>query len=48
MCSRFAIFSDVHANLPALNAVLDDIDSHGITRMFCLGDVVDFAPGPMK
>lgn len=46
MCSRFAIFSDVHANLPALNAVLDDIDSHGITRMFCLGDVVDFAPWP--
>ncbi|HFK4064925.1 TPA: metallophosphoesterase [Kluyvera ascorbata] len=46
MCSRFAIFSDVHANLPALNAVLADIDRHGITRIYCLGDVVDFAPWP--
>ena len=46
MCSRFAIFSDIHANLPALNAVLADIDRHGITHMYCLGDVVDFAPWP--
>ncbi len=46
MCSRFAIFSDVHANVPALNAVLADIDRHGITRIYCLGDVVDFAPWP--
>ncbi|MBW9461890.1 metallophosphoesterase family protein [Kluyvera sp. EC_51] len=46
MLYRFAIFSDVHANLPALDAVLADIDHHDITQCFCLGDVVDFAPWP--
>jgi len=44
--NRFAIFSDVHANLPALRAVLADIDKQGIEDCYCLGDVVDFAPWP--
>lgn len=35
-----AIFSDVHANITALNAVLDDIHSRGISRIYCLGDSV--------
>lgn len=43
---RFALFSDVHANLPALEAVLQDIDRHNINQIWCLGDVVDFAPWP--
>ncbi|WP_413733902.1 metallophosphoesterase family protein [Sodalis sp. RH21] len=46
MGRQIAIFSDVHANLPALNAVLRDIDARGITDIFCLGDLVDFAPWP--
>ena len=37
---RIAIISDVHANITALNAVLDDIHSRGISRIFCLGDSV--------
>lgn len=37
---RIAIFSDVHANITALNAVLDDIYSRGISRIYCLGDSV--------
>lgn len=37
---RIAIFSDVHANITALDAVLDDIHSRGITRIYCLGDSV--------
>lgn len=37
---RIAIFSDVHANITALNAVLDDIHSRGISRIYCLGDSV--------
>lgn len=37
---RIAIFSDVHANITALNAVLDDIYARGITRIYCLGDSV--------
>lgn len=46
MLCRFAIFSDVHANLPALDAVLADIGRHAISQCYCLGDVVDFAPWP--
>lgn len=37
---RIAILSDVHANITALNAVLDDIHSRGISRIYCLGDSV--------
>ncbi|SFD52719.1 metallophosphoesterase family protein [Spirosoma endophyticum] len=41
-----AIISDIHANLPALEAVLDDIDTRNIDQIYCLGDLVDFAPWP--
>jgi predicted phosphodiesterase len=37
-----AIFSDIHGNLEALQAVLADIATQGIRRSYCLGDV----PGP--
>ncbi|QHV98559.1 metallophosphoesterase family protein [Spirosoma endbachense] len=43
---RIAILSDVHANLPALKAVLKDIDDRKVDQVFCLGDLVDFAPWP--
>lgn len=42
----FAVFSDIHGNLPALQAVLRDIDRRGIRKIYCLGDLVDFAPWP--
>lgn len=37
---RIAIISDVHGNITALNAVLDDIHSREISRIYCLGDSV--------
>lgn len=37
---RIAIISDVHGNITALNAVLDDIKNRGIKRIFCLGDYI--------
>lgn len=37
---RIAIISDVHGNITALNAVIDDIRNRGIERIFCLGDSV--------
>lgn len=37
---KIAIISDVHGNITALNAVLDDIKNRGINRIFCLGDSV--------
>lgn len=39
-------FSDVHANLPALDAVLADIDKRGVDALYCLGDLVGYAPWP--
>jgi len=42
----FAVFSDVHGNLPALEAVLDDIERRGVGRTLCLGDLVGYGPWP--
>jgi predicted phosphodiesterase len=42
----FAVFSDAHGNLPALEAVLEDIKGRGITAMICLGDLVGYGPFP--
>jgi putative phosphoesterase len=43
---RLAIFSDIHANLPALEAVLADAASRQFDRLYCLGDLVGYAPFP--
>jgi predicted phosphodiesterase len=44
---RYALLSDVHANLPALDAVLRDIGARGeITGRYHLGDLVGYAPWP--
>jgi predicted phosphodiesterase len=43
---RIALFSDVHANLPALEAVLDDIKQKELDAVYCLGDLVGYAPWP--
>lgn len=43
---RFAIFSDVHANFEALEAVLEDARRHKCTHFVCLGDVVGYNASP--
>ena len=43
---RIAIFSDVHANLPALEAVLADIEAAGVDARYALGDLVGYATWP--
>lgn len=43
-----AIISDVHANWEALQAVLQDIASHGAAEIYCLGDLVGYGPDPCK
>jgi diadenosine tetraphosphatase ApaH/serine/threonine PP2A family protein phosphatase len=43
---RIAILTDIHANLPALEAVLAAIDEAGIERRWCLGDVVGYGAQP--
>ncbi|GAB3788203.1 metallophosphoesterase family protein [Spirosoma horti] len=39
---KIALFSDIHANLPALDAVLADIDSRQPDAVYCLGDLVGY------
>jgi len=41
-----AVFSDIHANLPALEAVLQDIEQRPVDAWFCLGDLVGYGPWP--
>lgn len=40
------IFSDIHANLPALKAVLVDMDRRGLQNRYCLGDLVGYGTFP--
>lgn len=40
--SRIAIISDIHGNMEALTAVIQDIRRQGIDRVLCLGDVAGF------
>ncbi|NOT01080.1 MAG: metallophosphoesterase family protein [Phycisphaerales bacterium] len=48
MPTTFAIISDIHANLEALQAVLADIDGRGITEWYCLGDVIGYGASPKE
>ena len=44
---RYALLSDIHANLPALEAVLDALASRSdIDAVYHLGDLVGYAPWP--
>jgi len=44
----YAVISDIHANLAALEAVLRDIDAQKIEDVVCLGDVVGYGPDPLR
>lgn len=43
---RLAFISDIHANLPAFEAVLADLDRQKPDAVYCLGDLVSYAPWP--
>ncbi len=43
---RYAIISDIHSNLEALEAVLKEADRLGAERIFCLGDIVGYNANP--
>ncbi len=45
---RYAIVSDIHANIRAWEAVLADIRSQEIDVIVCLGDVVGYGPKPAE
>ena len=44
--TRIAVITDIHANLPALEASLDAIEQIGVDGMFCGGDLVGYGPHP--
>jgi len=46
--SKTAIISDIHSNLHALQAVLDDTRLQGAERIVCLGDVVGYGAHPVE
>src|ERR1700744_1328769 len=39
---RIALFSDIHANLPAFEAFLNDLDSRKVDAVYCLGDLIGY------
>lgn len=45
---KYAIIADVHANLPALQAVLADIEAQKCTNTSCLGDIVGYGNKPKE
>lgn len=46
MALRYAILSDVHSNLAALEKVLAEVKALGVDSVLCAGDVVGYGPQP--
>jgi diadenosine tetraphosphatase ApaH/serine/threonine PP2A family protein phosphatase len=44
---RYAVISDIHANLEALAAVLKDIEKQSVDQVICLGDVIGYGVDPV-
>jgi diadenosine tetraphosphatase ApaH/serine/threonine PP2A family protein phosphatase len=45
---KFAIFGDIHGNLEALQAVLQDAQEQGCANYVCLGDIVGYGANPAE
>ncbi len=45
---KYAIISDIHSNLEALNAVLESIEAEGIGGCVCVGDIVGYGADPVE
>ena len=45
---RIALFGDIHANLEALEAVLEDASKQGVTDYVCMGDIVGYNADPVR
>ena len=44
----YAILGDIHANIDALNVVLEDARAQGVTHFVCVGDVVGYNSAPAE
>ncbi|MBN2247807.1 MAG: metallophosphoesterase family protein [Coriobacteriia bacterium] len=45
---RIALYSDIHANIVALEAVIADMDAQGMAERYCLGDLAGYGPRPAE
>lgn len=45
---RYALVSDIHGNLEALEAVIAELSKQGIDRYLCIGDVVGYGADPSR
>lgn len=43
---RYAILSDIHANLEALEVVVEDLGHRFVDKVICLGDMIGYGPDP--
>lgn len=46
MRDSLAVITDIHGNLPALQAALARVDELGVERIYCGGDLVGYGPYP--
>jgi len=44
----FALISDIHGNVDALEVVLKDIERKDVKRIICLGDIIGYGPNPTE
>ncbi len=45
---KIGIIGDIHGNLSALEAVIEDAETHGVDSYDCLGDIVGYGPEPSQ
>jgi predicted phosphodiesterase len=45
---KIAVFSDIHANEPALMAVYQDASARGVDKFWCLGDMIGYYTDPVE
>ena len=45
---KIIVIADAHANLPALRAVLEEIDQIGYDQLFHIGDAIAIGPQPRE
>lgn len=45
---RIAVFSDIHSNYEALDAVINDINKNNYDKVYFLGDVLSKGPNPKE
>lgn len=45
---RYAIVSDIHSNIVALDSVLSDLEDRSYDKLICLGDIIGYGPKPKE